>query len=259
MRAPGTVNTTESLHLSEWTSPPSALPALDTADLHLWRFALDASDAEEQALGALLSARERERAAGIRLPMHQRRYVVGHGRMRRVLARYVDLAPEAIEFGRHPRGKPFVVAAQNARGVHFNFSHTGNIGIVGVALKRPLGVDVEQHRDDTDMVLIARRQFAPGEQARLMTLPTAERRAAFYECWTRKEAYLKAIGDGIAGGLQGFEVSFLANEAPAILRAKEGPEECKRWVVIPVAAGANLSAACIVERPAERVAGWDLA
>lgn len=247
------------MHLSEWTAPPSDVPPLDVADIHVWRFTLDVSLAEEEALAPLLSAREHERAAGIRLEVHQKRYIAGHGRLRQVLARYVERAPEAIEFGRHPRGKPFIVATQNARGVHFNFSHTANTGLVAVASKRPLGVDVEQHRSDTDMELIARRQFSPGEQARLMSLPLAERRIAFYECWTRKEAYLKAIGDGIAGGLQGFEVSFLANEAPALLRAKAGPEECKRWAVVPVNAGAGLSAACIVERPVERVFGWDFA
>jgi 4'-phosphopantetheinyl transferase len=247
------------LHLSEWASPPSVPPALGTADVHLWRFPLEAAASEESALVELLSPRERERADGIRMDAQRRRYIIGHGRLRQVLARYVNVAPEAIEFGRHPRGKPFVAATQNVAGMHFNFSHTGNIGLVGVALKRPLGVDVEQHRNDMDMELIARRQFAPGEQARLMSLPTAQRRAAFYECWTRKEAYLKAIGDGIAGGLQGFEVSFLADETPAILRAKEGPGECARWAVIPILAGAELSAACIVERPVERVTGWDLA
>lgn len=255
----GIVNATEYMQLSEWTAPPSALPSLGAADIHVWRFSLEASPSEEKALAALLSPPEHERAAGIRLETHQKRYIAGHGKLRQVLARYVEHAPEAIEFGRHPRGKPFIVATQNTQGLHFNFSHTADIGLVAVALKRPLGVDVEQHRSDTDMELIARRQFAPGERSRLMSLPTAERRVAFYECWTRKEAYLKAIGDGIAGGLQGFEVSFLAGEAPALLRTKAGPEECKRWVVVPVNAGENLSAACIVERPIEQIYGWDFA
>lgn len=247
------------MQLSEWIAPSSTLPPLSPADIHVWRFSLDVSLTEEKSLAALLSPREHERASGIRMETHQKRYIAGHGKLRQVLARYVELAPETIDFGRHPRGKPFIVAAQNAQGLHFNFSHTANVGLVAVALKRPLGVDVEQHRSDTDMELIARRQFAPGEQSRLMSLPAAERRVAFYECWTRKEAYLKAIGDGIAGGLQGFEVSFLANEAPALLRTKAGPDECKRWTVIPVNAGENLSAACIVERPAEQVYGWDFA
>lgn len=252
------MNTIEYLRLSEWAPPPSVSPTLDAADLHVWRFSLDANANEERALTVLLSAREHERAAGIRMETHRKRYIVGHGRLRQVLARYVQHPPETIEFGRHSRGKPFVAGVQNAIGVHFNFSHTANVGLVGVALKRPLGIDVEQHRNDTDMELIARRQFAPSEQARLMSLPAAQRRAAFYECWTRKEAYLKAIGDGIAGGLQGFEVSFLISEAPALLRTKEGTEECKRWIVIPVDAGADHSAACIVERPVERVLGWGL-
>ncbi len=107
------------------------------------------------------------------------------------------------------------------------------------------------------MELIARRQFARGEQDRLVSLPRDERPAAFYRCWTRKEAYLKAIGDGIAGGLQGFEVSFLANEAPALLRAKGGPEECRRWSIVPLDAGPGLSAACVVEGLPARVVCMD--
>lgn len=253
------MNTTDYLQLQDWMPPASTVPALRAGEVHLWRFSLEATPGEEKNLALLLSLKEHERAAGMRLASVRKRYKIGHGRLRQVLARYLDRAPETIEFGRHSRGKPFIVAAQNAGNFHFNFSHTANVGLVGVALGRPLGVDVEQHRSDTDMELIARRQFAPGEQSRLMSLTAAQRRAAFYECWTRKEAYLKAIGDGIAGGLQGFEVSFLENEAPALLRAKEGPEECKRWIVIPVNAGDDLSAACIVERPTDRVLGWDLA
>ncbi len=242
----------------EWTAPPDSPTAIEAGELHLWRFSLEASAAEHDALEALLSSRERERAAGIRIEAHRRRYEVGHGRLRRVLGRYLGIAPEAIEFGRHSRGKPFITAVQNPGGVQHNFSHTGDVAIVGVALGRPLGVDVEAHRSDVDMELIARRQFAQGEQSRLMSLTPAERVAAFYRCWTRKEAYLKALGEGIAGGLQGFEVSFLAGEPPAILRAKGGPEECRRWNVIAIDAGPELSAACVVEGAVSRVAGWEL-
>jgi 4'-phosphopantetheinyl transferase len=242
----------------DWTAPPSPAPPLDSLEVHLWRFSLDAPEPEQVALKALLSTGERQRAKDIRMDAHRRRFEVGHGRLRRVLSSYIGLAPEAIEFGRHSRGKPFIVAAQNPAGVQHNYSNTGNLAIVGVALGRPLGVDVEAHRSDVDMELIARRQFAPGEQARLVSLPAPERPAAFYRCWTRKEAYLKASGDGIAGGLQGFEVSFLPGEPPAIVRAKDGPEECRRWSVIAFDAGPGLSAACVVEGAVSRILCWDL-
>ncbi len=229
-----------------WSSKSPPLP-LETGEVQVWRFSLDAPESERAPLEALLSPAERERADGIRIETHRRRYTVGHGRLRSVLAGYLRLAPETIEFGRHSRGKPFVVPSQNPLDLQFNYSHTADTALVALALGRTLGVDVEQHRDDVDMELIARRQFAPGEQDRLVSLPRDQRPAAFYRCWTRKEAYLKALGDGIAGGLQGFEVSFLADEAPALIRAKGGPEECRRWSIVALDAGPGLSAACVVE------------
>lgn len=247
------------LAMYTWTEAHAPAAPVEAGAVHLCRFSLKAEAAEHARLCTLLSSRERQRAEGIRIETHRRRYEVGHGRLRRVLGTYLGIPPETIEFGRHSRGKPFIVASQNALGIQHNFSHTGDVGIVGVTLGAAIGVDVEGHRSDVDMELIARRQFAPGEQARLMSLPSAERPAAFYRCWTRKEAYLKALGDGIAGGLQGFEVSFLESEAPALLRAKGGPEECRRWKMIAADAGPGLSAACVVEGALARVECWELA
>jgi len=246
------------VQILDWTSSSTA-STLVGGEVHVWRFCLDAPGPERLALESLLSSPERERAEGIRIDSHRRRYVVGHGRLRRILARYLDVAAGAIDFGRHPRGKPFINPAQNPNDIQFNFSHTADTALVAIAIGRTLGVDVEEHRDDVDMELIARRQFAPGEQDRMVSLPRDERAVAFYRCWTRKEAYLKAIGDGIAGGLQGFEVTFLANEAPALLRAKGGPEECRRWSIVPLDAGAGLSAACVVEGQPARVVCLNLA
>jgi 4'-phosphopantetheinyl transferase len=240
------------VQIFDW-APSSTASTLDGNEVHVWRFSLQAADEERTALEKLLSASERGRASGIKLDTHRRRYVVGHGRLRRVLARYVDARAEEIEFGMHPRGKPFIAQAQNPMDLQFNFSHTADVAMVAVALGRIVGMDIEEHRSDVDMELIARRQFAPGEQDRFVSLPRADRRDAFYRCWTRKEAYLKAIGDGIAGGLQGFEVSFLPNEAPALLRAKGGADECKRWSIIAIDAGENLSAACVIEGAPARV------
>lgn len=240
------------MHSLDWSRPLSPTP-LQAGDVQVCRFSLEASPGEHAALAAMLSPSERERAAGIKIETHRRRFEVGHGRLRRLLASYLGRAAETVEFGRHPRGKPFIVPGQNPDDVQFNFSHTADIALVAVTLARTVGIDVEANRDDVDMELIARRQFAPGEQARLASLPRADRVIAFYRCWTRKEAYLKALGDGIAGGLQGFEVSFLPNEAPALLRAKGGAEECRRWSILALDPGQGLSAACVVEGIPARV------
>lgn len=240
----------------DWSTSISPAP-LDSGDVHVWRYSLEAPGPERAALDALLSAPERDRAQGIQIETHRRRFTVGHGRLRRVLARYLQLPPEAIEFGRHSRGKPFIVPAQNPLDLQFNYSHTADTALAAIAIGRTIGVDVEAHRDDVDMELIARRQFAPGERDRLVSLPREQRPAAFYRCWTRKEAYLKALGDGIAGGLQGFEVSFLADEVPALIRAKGGSDECRRWSVLALDAGPGLSAACVVEGLPVRVVCLD--
>lgn len=194
---------------------PSSWPLLGGDEIHVWCVELDAGD-EVAALAACLSAEERERASGLPSETHQRRFVVARGRLRQLLGRYLGQAPGAIAFARGAHGKPFLQEG----GLHFNGSHSHELALYAIAQSREVGVDVEWMRPHIAHEQIAARFFALEEQEALAQVPAEQRRAAFYNLWTRKEAYLKARGDGLAAGLSTFAVS-LGAEA-ALLHSDEG-------------------------------------
>lgn len=234
--------------VNQWkcTSRP---PELHSGDVHLWRYTLSASGAERDALVALLDDSERARADRMRLSQARARFEVGHGRLRRILSHYTSAAPGAIAFGHADGGKPFLGPECDPDGLQFSLSHSGDLALVGVTRGRAIGVDVEIQRENVDLNLIARRQFAPGEVARLFNVTGSDRTAVFYTCWTRKEAYLKARGEGLIGRLQDFEVSCLPGETPEIRWAKAGAGERSRWQIMEAPMGDAVSGACVVERP----------
>ncbi len=235
---------------------PASLPELRTGDVHVWRCSLSVTETERRSLATLLDATERGRAERMRLERVRAAFEISHGQMRRVLARYAGADAAAIEFGQAEGGKPFLGRAHDVDGVQFSLSHSGNLAVIAVTRGRAIGADVEIARDTVDIDLVARRQFAPGEVARLFNLTGARRVEAFYTCWTRKEAYLKARGEGLIGRLQDFEVSCLPGEAPEIRWAKAGAGERARWSVIDVPVGEGAHGACVVERPVGDVKYW---
>ncbi len=240
----------------DWPPGPDA-PVLSPGDVHLWLFTTRATENERECLRSLLADDELARAGRFRLDHLARRYVVGHGRLRRLLAAYIESEPTDIRFVTGPHGKPAMAPEQNPQGVAFSFAHSEETCLAGIASGRSIGVDVEAYRDRLDMDLIVRRQFAPAEASKFDRVRGAgQRQDAFYACWTRKEAYIKARGEGLAAGLDSFEVSFLPGEANRIVASSRGSEECERWEVIPLDLGPRLAGACVVERPVESVSYW---
>ncbi|MDX1513926.1 MAG: 4'-phosphopantetheinyl transferase superfamily protein, partial [Gammaproteobacteria bacterium] len=129
----------------------------------------------------------------------------------------VDVLPETLEFVRGPKGKPYLGGAAAATGIQFNMTHTSDIALVAVAREREVGIDVERIREDLQWEKLARRYFSPMEYERFLGLPAADRLRAFFVCWTRKEAVLKAIGTGLGGGLGSFDVSVDPDSTPRLL------------------------------------------
>ena len=204
-----------------WATP-SSWPLLSDDEIHVWCVELDAAG-EVAALAACLSAEESERASGLLTGTHQRRFVVARGMLRQLLGLYLDQDPGAVAFSRGAHGKPFLQKG----GLHFNVSHTHELALYAIAHTREVGIDVEWPRPQVAHEQIAARFFSLEEQEALAQVPTEQRRAAFYNIWTRKEAYVKARGDGIAAGLGTFAVS-LGAEA-ALLRSAEARDELERW------------------------------
>jgi len=206
---------------------PETLPedlALTSAEIQLWCAPLDAPGEVVESFWRLLSAAENARAERFRFGKHRRRYVLSQGLLRLLLSSYTGFAPEQIQFEHGPRGKPLL-----AGGPQFNMAHSEELVLLGFTERQPLGVDVELLRPVTDADTIVERFFAPSEWAVYSRLPAEQRQAAFFNGWTRKEAYIKATGEGLAAPLNGFEIT-LDPVLPARFLGIDGdPAKARAW------------------------------
>ncbi len=212
-------------------------------EVHVWWVELVRPEAEVEDLLNLLSLDEKERAARFRFAEHRDRFTVARGTLRRVLGHYAGIAPESVQFEYGPNGKPSLPDSS----LRFNLSHSGELAMIGVTRDREIGVDVERMRDDKDLLDIAERFFAPRERDALRALPEDERRDGFFRCWTRKEAYLKALGAGLSLNLHGFVVSLAPGEPAALLESEQGAAEVERWSLVALEPHPDYAAAVAVE------------
>ncbi|MEM9218639.1 MAG: 4'-phosphopantetheinyl transferase superfamily protein [Cyanobacteria bacterium P01_F01_bin.150] len=205
------------------------LPPLTADEVHIWRSPLETSPTLLAQLHAYLSEDEQARAARFRFDHHRHYFIVGRGILRVLLGQYMHQHPQNIVFEYGDRGKPQLadstVRDQDFRsqgsqrtlgsGLEFNVSHSGGVALYAIALDRRVGIDLEKLRPMADAAQLAQRFFTEQEYQQLLAQPTDQQELAFFRGWTRKEAYLKATGEGL-GGLETVEVSLL-EEQPSIL------------------------------------------
>jgi 4'-phosphopantetheinyl transferase len=225
-----------------WSQPPDVLD-LHSHQVDLWRIALNLPPASVKPLESHLSADESQRAARFRFPADRDRYIVAHGCLREILVRYLHCQPGQLSFSTNEYGRPSLEDHK----LEFNLSHSGNFALIAVSQEHKVGVDVERIRSDLEQDSIARRFFSANEVAELMALPPDQKELAFFNCWTRKEAYIKAQGLGLTLPLNSFDVS-LAPIEPAILHAtRPNPREADRWTLLALDVDPNYVAALAVE------------
>jgi 4'-phosphopantetheinyl transferase len=227
--------------------PSSVIPLPSGHSAALWRARLDVSPEACHRLAALLADDEQAHAGRLGLADVRRRFVAARAALRSILAEYLGVAPRDVPLAASPAGKPHVVDRPD---LQFNLSHSADLLVCAVA-SQPVGVDVERIRPHDDVMAIARRFFAPEECDALERLPAHRRVDAFYACWTRKEAYLKALGLGVGESLRQFAVS-VDPAAPAILASSLPGDDAARWRVSTIAlppefAGALVTAAACVD------------
>ena len=223
----------------------SQLPALKEA--HVWQFDLDTQSSGDGQWESLLSSDERERALRFHFPLHRRRFAASRGLLRIVLGAYLDTDPKTLCFRYSDKGKPALGGMHATSPLRFNLSHSENVVLLAVTLGREIGVDVEYMRPDLELESIAHRFFSAAECESFDTIPLAQKRVAFFNCWTRKEAFVKAKGDGLSLPLDQFDVSLAAGAPAEILatRPDAGEKEC--WSMGPLDAGPDYAAALVVE------------
>jgi 4'-phosphopantetheinyl transferase len=230
----------------EWHRPDS-WPQLSPGEVHVWRAALEVTAADLQRFLTTLSSDERARAERFRFERDRRRFIAGRGLLRAVLAGYVSTAPESLGFTYNEYGRPSLDNERLQPPLHFNVSHSGEVALYAVARGRQLGVDVEWMRRDVACEEIARRFFAPGEVERFLSLPPSDRTTAFFACWTRKEAYIKAKSRGLSIPLDQFEVTLGPDESAELLRVEWDADESRRWSLVELPMDTGYKAALAVE------------
>jgi 4'-phosphopantetheinyl transferase len=214
-------------------------------------------EADVYRLWSFLAEDERQRAERYVFEKDRRHFVVARGLLRVLLGRYLQQAPQQLCFTYGSHGKPALATATRGELLHFNVSHSHGLALYAMTHGRELGVDVERIRPAVAQEMIAERFFSSHEVTILRALPIVLQGTAFFACWTRKEAFIKAKGDGLALPLDQFDVSLAPGEPAALLRTAWDPPEAARWTMQDLAPAPGYRAAVAVAGHDWRLVCWD--
>lgn len=224
--------------------------------MQLWRADLDALGPYEVRWQKVLSADEQKRAARFHFAKDREHYAAARAILRTILGGYLELDPAEIDFRYSQKEKPYLIPRFAESGIQFNGSHSGGIALYAFARQMEVGVDVERIGRDIEAESIARRFFSESEQQQLLSLPSPDRVEAFFRCWTRKEAYIKATGDGLSLPLSQFDVSLQPNDQDCLIATRPDKAESERWLLREVPAGAGYVAALCARGRAWTFTSW---
>lgn len=238
-----------------WKLGPSHLAMADD-EVHVWRLSLEQPDAVLRAFFETLTADERQKGQRFRSEKDRKHFIAGHGGLRAILSRYLNLAPQQLCFSYNRYGKPTLTDETGGESLRFNLSHAAGVALYALTSRREIGVDVEFIREDFAGMDIAERFFSPQEVEVLRALPAESRVSAFFNCWTRKEAYIKALGEGLSHPLDTFTVSLAPGEPAALLATEANPTGTQGWTLKELLLGDGYVAAAAVEGCECRFSYW---
>jgi 4'-phosphopantetheinyl transferase len=204
-------------------------PAFPADEVHVWSASLNLPDETLARFTHTLSHDELERAARYALEKPRQQFIAARGILRELLGRYLDIPPGEVHFQYTPRGKPLLAIERPGHELQFNLAHSEGRALLAFALRQHVGVDLEKIRTVPDAEAMAARYFTPEEAAEIRTGHGDEQSRRFFNCWTRKEAYLKALGEGFAIPPDSFQVSLLPGEPARLIRVAGNPGEPARW------------------------------
>jgi len=246
-----------------WSEGPKKRElALGRVDV--WRVRLDEARRDDVCLSpteaqrGVLAPDERARAARFHFDRDRVRFQRCRTALRLLLARYLDIAPSDIRFAYGPSGKPELDADQNRHELRFNVSHSGDMALIAFGIRNNLGADIEKVRPDVNTAELSERYFSTRERESLRSLPEALRVIAFYACWARKEAFLKATGEGLGFPLSDFSVAVHPEKAPSVEEIKGDTSAARQWSLIDIRAADGFRSAVAVEHPSVTLATFDL-
>jgi 4'-phosphopantetheinyl transferase len=219
---------------------------LKDKELDIWQISLNLKSSSVITLFKSLSIDERQRANRFHFDQDREKFIVARAALRDILSRYLDISPPQIRFSINRFGKPSIAAELNPNAIRFNISRSNEIALCAVTRGREVGVDIELIDEESASSEIAERFFAPDETTDLKRLPAKLWNAAFFSCWTRKEAYVKAIGEGLSHPLNKFSVSILPEELTPTLRTDTSKQK-QIWFLKTLFPDPNYAAALAVE------------
>jgi 4'-phosphopantetheinyl transferase len=228
-----------------WSEPPESL-SLATGDVHVWRVELNQPEPLEE--------QELDRASRFHFEKHRRHFTAGRGVLRQLLSQYLGTKPEQLRLSYGAYGKPALNGEHKDSRLRFNMSHSHEVALFAFAEDRELGVDVEHVRTDFASEEVARRFFSRREVETFNALPQHDQVAAFFKCWTRKEAFIKVIGKGLSQPLDKFDVTL---GQPAALLWVSG-DDASRWSLYDLEVGGDYAGALAVEGQVSRIRCWHM-
>ena len=241
--------------LSAPTLPKIDAVQLGTSEAHIWQADLE-SLALPENWAEILSQDECERAHRFRFARDQHHFIIRRALLRSLLGKYLQLQPPELVFHYSSHHKPSL--ATPSSDIRFNLSHSGERAVFAFIRGRELGVDIEQIRHDFETQSVAQRFFSLAEREALCRIPPESRHEAFFHCWARKEAFVKAKGCGLFLPLDRFDVSLIPGKPTQLLATRPDCDERNRWTLCAVDVGPQYAAALVIEGPAINLVNYHL-
>lgn len=216
-------------------------------EVHVWLTRTAWPAACIGALTEILAPEEQQKAKRFRFQQDAERHIISRALVRLLLGHLLNTRPESLRFRYNGFGKPSISQAQNKRSLQFNVSHSGDLILIALAVDSQVGVDVERVREDLDIESIAKHLFSAHERADLAALSSDQRHQGFFRCWSRKEAFIKARGEGLSLPGHRFDVTLNPGEPAGLLATRPDPSEASRWVIRDVHVGRHHVAAIAKE------------
>ena len=231
-------------------------PLLSEDEIHIWAACIDVAPTVSAALAVSLSEEERTRANRFRFRQHQSRFIAGRGLLRAIVSHYLQIEPARVEFKYNSEGKPELTRPFDGSGIHFNLTHSEDLVLIAVTTIGPVGIDVERVRVNKDAKELVNWFCSPRERELFETLAAQEKQLAFFNLWTRKEALLKATGEGIAQLLSQVEVTFRPGEPARFIAVSGDSERGSRWSVYNLSPAPHFVAAVVIQTEDAQLRLW---